>query len=706
MSQPPTRLPLWASELAEQYFGGTLIEFIVHGNVNDKVEADDGQGGREYVSLRRFLARKLFPRRDAVIFYDPSAGVSFRDEATTRDFHEVTRALDAAQGTTYAKSGLPRDAGRALYLIEKFMRAKVDPRGGQAPQSVALVIEYADLILPAGDPSHLSLSQQSTLVTLLRWARDPVFLDANLTVILIAENPAQLNKTLVESPYIGRVEIKLPGHDERLTYLRDRFAEHPNLNDLCQISIEQFSKLTGGLSRVNLNHVTSQARANSFPITSDYVSRMKRELIEKECFGMLEFLSSPHDLDTVCGHGPQKEWLRNDARLIREGKSDALPMGYLICGPVGTGKSFMAQCFTNEIGIPCVRLKNFRSQWYGATEANWQKILSVLKAAGPVGVIIDEADAAVGDRSSGHEVSNRVFSMLATEMGDTRNRGHILWFLLTSRPDLLPVDIKRQGRAEIHIPLFYPASPLERRQMREILIKKCGLPVDEDALELDLALIGDERKAPAERQRTFLLGALAEVRTALEGLDSAAEPQAFAELETLFAALSESAERFTHVTSGGDAGAADECEVEECDAEGQEHAAHAGHSHAHAHGHDEDAEGEEVLAPDDPAQVQRYMRRSGLSGAEIESMLIRAKRRAFLDNRTSITREDLEIEGQSYIPNLAKREIELQMLVAILECSDRRFLPPELANLDRGRVRSRFHQILRAMTTNTDIRTA
>lgn len=138
---------------------------------------------------------------------------------------------------------------------------------------------------------------------------------------------------------------------------------------------------------------------------------------------MLEFLESELGLDAVCGHVPQKKWLEEDARLIQEGRTDALPMGYLICGPVGTGKSFLAQCYTHDIGVPCVRLKNFRSQWYGATEANWQKILSVLKATGPVGVVIDEADAAVGDRSSGHEVSNRVFSMLATQMGDTATAG-------------------------------------------------------------------------------------------------------------------------------------------------------------------------------------------------------------------------------------------------------------------------------------------
>ena len=162
--------------------------------------------------------------------------------------------------------------------------------------------------------------------------------------------------------------------------------------------------------------------------------------------------------------------------------------------------------------------------------------------------------------------------------------------------------------------------------------------------------------------------------------------------------MSESAERYS--------GASLAREVEACSAPDHEACDHEQPGHSHEHQREDEHEGLEVLAPDDPAQVLRYMQRAGLSGAEIESMLIRAKRRAFLDDRTTITREDLEAEGQSYIPNLAKREIELQMLVAILECSDRRFLPPELSNLDRGRVRSRILQILRAMTTNTDIRNA
>ena len=64
--------------------------------------------------------------------------------------------------------------------------------------------------------------------------------------------------------------------------------------------------------------------------------------------------------------------------------------------------------------------------------------------------------------------------MIASQMGDTRYRGHILWMLLTARPDLLPIDIKRQGRAEVHIPLFYPADDEELRQMFVVMAKKLG----------------------------------------------------------------------------------------------------------------------------------------------------------------------------------------------------------------------------------------
>ena len=137
---------------------------------------------------------------------------------------------------------------------------------------------------------------------------------------------------------------------------------------------------------------------------------------------------------------------------------------------------------SGEIGVPCVVLKNFRSKYVGETEGNLERVLSVLRAMGPVVVVVDEADAALGSREQEGDsgTSSRVFAMIAAQMGDTQYRGRIIWMLLTARPDLLPIDLKRQGRAEIHIPLFYPTEESEIRQMFVILAKKLGSRVSAD----------------------------------------------------------------------------------------------------------------------------------------------------------------------------------------------------------------------------------
>jgi SpoVK/Ycf46/Vps4 family AAA+-type ATPase len=209
---------------------------------------------------------------------------------------------------------------------------------------------------------------------------------------------------------------------------------------------------------------------------------MKKELIERECQGLLEFLESPFTLDQVAGHEAVKTWLREDTELLRRGLINALPMGYLITGRIGTGKTFIVQCWAGELGVPCVVFKNFRDRWVGATESNLEKIFSVLHALGQVVVFVDEADQAAGKRGgedSDSGLSGRVYAMLAKEMSDTRNRGRILWVFATSRPDLLEVDLKRQGRLDVHIPLFPPQTHEEMQSLLLSVAKKLEFPLVE-----------------------------------------------------------------------------------------------------------------------------------------------------------------------------------------------------------------------------------
>jgi SpoVK/Ycf46/Vps4 family AAA+-type ATPase len=298
------------------------------------------------------------------------------------------------------------------------------------------------------------------------------------------------------------------------------------------VPVETLARRLTGLSRVGARTVLTRAVKNGQPLTAAWLSRMKKELIERECNGLLEFLESPLTLDHVAGLDAIKAWLREDTQLLRRGALHALPMGYLIVGRIGTGKTFLVQCWAGELGVPCVVFKNFRDRWVGATEANLEKIFAVLRAIGQVVVFVDEADQAAGKREGGDGdsgLSGRVYSMLAKEMSETRNRGRILWVFATSRPDLLEVDLKRQGRLDVHIPLFPPETVEERRALFKAIARKLKVPVTDEDLpdvppgvtlggnEIEGVLVRALRQhelAPEPRRplKDVLAGVLAEVR--------------------------------------------------------------------------------------------------------------------------------------------------------------------------------------------------
>ncbi|CAN0468566.1 unnamed protein product, partial [Phaeothamnion confervicola] len=227
---------------------------------------------------------------------------------------------------------------------------------------------------------------------------------------------------LVESVYCHKIHIPLPEADESAQYLESLREEFPELPQKSELPLDVLAQRLVGLTRVSVRHVVAMALRNNETITARYVSGLKKELIEKECYGLLEFVDSRKTMADVAGLPNVKRWLRRDAELIRKGETQAIPMGYLLTGRIGTGKTWLANCFAGEIGIPFVILKNFRDKWMGATEGNLEKIFAVLKALGQVMVFIDEADQMTGKRNGGDGdsgLSGRIYGMLAKEMSET-----------------------------------------------------------------------------------------------------------------------------------------------------------------------------------------------------------------------------------------------------------------------------------------------
>ncbi|MEM1096857.1 MAG: AAA family ATPase [Bacteroidota bacterium] len=466
--------PDWAKEFARKYFTKTLSAFVFHGNVRDLVPTEDADGNTEYLGLRDFLVNDLFAMRDVVVFYDRSSGIHFLDNASQKDFNRALSGYDTIFGTEYAKK-LPKDPVRVMSVLENYFRLRL----GEGKR-IACVIDFAETVIPMAEASMYSAEDRAALVFLQKWSSEPLFLDNDFTVCLVTENLRDLNQQVLQSPHTAEIQLDMPGEDERRAFVEWHVqSQEDAFNAHSDVSADLVAKNTAGLGYIQLRTILADVIQNRTRLTFDTLSELKKEFIEAEAYGMLEFIETDYNLDMVAGHKHAKAHLRQAAQALREGRPDVMPMGYLVSGPVGTGKTFLITCFAGDIGIPMVKLKNFRSQWQGVTEGNLEKILNLLSAMTPVAVMIDEADAALGNRDQQGDsgVSKRVFGQIATFMSNSKNRGRIIFFLVTARPDLMPIDLKRQGRAEEHIALFYPNTREEREELLAVMMRRTGINI-------------------------------------------------------------------------------------------------------------------------------------------------------------------------------------------------------------------------------------
>jgi len=211
-----------------------------------------------------------------------------------------------------------------------------------------------------------------------------------------------------------------------------------------------------------------------------------------------------------------------------------------------------------------------------------------LELQGPIELGIEQAHQApppehIGESDAARQIADALFAQIAQFMGNTEYRGKVIWFLLTCRPDLLPVDLKRQGRAEEHIALFYPDTQEERLALLRAMQRKVGMkPFPEDV-------------------ETFFLS-----------------------------------------------------------------------------------------------------RAGSLSGADIEAVLVRSHMRSSLQNKSVIDTEDLKAALEDFIPPYYPTEIDLQNLVAVLECTSKSLLPQKYRDVDRADLIRQTNDLLALSRKSSD----
>jgi SpoVK/Ycf46/Vps4 family AAA+-type ATPase len=465
----PTSAPAWATELALAYESRASSQFILFGNVHDRIAVGD-----ELVSLADYLENTLLKPFSVVLTYDLGNGLSIERGG------DIVEKWQGAELRRQVREPQP-----AFKWIGSYLRYLGNLRAignKEKTPNVAVILRDIDQIIPSDGSGfeHGSLTSQ-----LRAWSSESPFSELAFTSILIADNLNDVEPLIASAAQCTRIRVALPDAtalESALTILQRQapkaFAPGANLADLA-----------GALTGVTISSLESLVKVRHHearPIGDADLARLKKELVERDSAGLVEFIEAKRTLEDYHGQEALKTWLRQDVALWRKGDLKALPMGYLLCGPVGTGKTFLVECLAGEAGVPVVKLKNFRDRWVGSSEGNLEKIFRLIRALGRCMVFIDEADQTLGKRDSGSGdsgLSGRIYSMIAQEMSDSGNRGRVLWLLASSRPDLIEVDLKRPGRVDVKVPLLPTSTVTESAQLIGLLAKRYGLELPAEDLK-------------------------------------------------------------------------------------------------------------------------------------------------------------------------------------------------------------------------------
>jgi hypothetical protein len=464
----PQSAPPWATDLYVAFESGASGQFILYGNVHDRLAV----GGR-LVNIERYIQDELLSGFDVIFAYDLGNGLT------------VERGGERlAQWVPSALRTMPQDPLGAIRFISRYGRflGNLTAIGRDEVVQVAVIIRGADQLLPADGNGY----EHGSLTSLVReWGSGAPFTQLPFVSLLIADNLNDLEPLIAFAPQSTLVRIPLPSATElqsAVTLLQKEFSHTiPKGTDLASLAAAM-----SGVSVSTLQQLTKIRAHNKQELRSSDFAALKKEMVEHDAPGLVEFIESKRSLEDYHGQDALKQWLRQDVILWRANDLKALPMGYLLCGPIGTGKTFLVECLAGEVGVPVVKLKNFRDKWVGSSEGNLEKILRLIRALGRCIVFVDEADQTLGRRESApgdSGLSGRLYSMIAQEMSDTGNRGKVIWVLASSRPDLIEVDLKRPGRVDLKVPILPTTSRAESRGLIAALARRYELSIEAQELQ-------------------------------------------------------------------------------------------------------------------------------------------------------------------------------------------------------------------------------
>ena len=350
----------------------------------------------------------------------------------------------------------------ALKLMSEMCKVSRQAKAGDAlfGKRLLILIERTDMILPEAPITQLSEADRLRVTFCQDWFSDPDFLEANDSVVMVAETSGAINHRVIRLPQVLRVNVPSPDEKGRAHYITWFNRNQPEGKKIKLWDTQQtLASLTAGLSIHALRQMLVSHVYDGQTLESSNVLKRVEQYIESQLGeGVVSFKKPGHSLKDVIGFSTLKSFLKDEViPRFRSVGEDALP-GVAVSGPIGGGKTFLFEAVACELGMVVLELKNLRSKWFGETDVILERLYRVLMSLGKVMIFIDEADTVFGELGSDtHETEKRLTGEIQKWMSDPKLRGRVVWLLMSARIQNLSSDIRRPGRVgNLIIPVLDP----------------------------------------------------------------------------------------------------------------------------------------------------------------------------------------------------------------------------------------------------------
>ncbi|GEM_PF-543876 len=477
------------NDLKEKFSSKSSHFFILHMNVSDYVHF-----GGEFLQLEEFL-KKNGPASDPngetsgfVAYFNRGIGINFLTSDEEKKFVHFLKEINESLPKDFYK--FRKDIGFMLGLFNDLLKISWDTEDRKSKEVlekifgkdfknnsgrpvITLIIEYGETIVPPNS-SHQDASDRNALVAFQVWAKNAAIRNANNLVIIIAESLSAIAPALrLENNDATPLKIPLPSYESRLLVIQ----EAKKKLDVCisEMSDEIFADLSAGLTVKIIVNLLREAKSQRISLNPETVFRVKKKFLEDQSNGLLEVIKPIWGIEAIGSLEKQKAYIREVVQAMKNKDLAAVPMGVLLLGPPGVGKTVFAEALAHEAGIPMLIMKNIREMWVGQSERNLDFALEIIKGYAPVIIFIDEIDQQYQSRGSGFNgdsgVSARIQGKIFEFMSDTNLRGKVLWIAASNRPDMLDPAMLREGRFDEKIP-FFPPVPEDRAKILEAILQK------------------------------------------------------------------------------------------------------------------------------------------------------------------------------------------------------------------------------------------